>query len=99
MKEQKCVVCPVCGHNKVIRESLPNPFDIEAEEFIQIREGGGKIATGKKGRGQGRGVGWAKIGSVPLDQAISTGYRPLAVNLAKQIDKVSKELKRLGLLP
>lgn len=98
MKEQHCVVCPVCGHNKVIREALPNPFDIEADEFIQIREGGGKIATGKKGRGQGRGVGWSKIGSIPLDQAISTGYRPLALNLANQIAKVSKELKRLGLL-
>ena len=99
MKRQECVVCPVCGHNKVIRISLPNPFDIDANEFIQIREGGGKIATGKKGRGQGKGVGWVKIASVPLDRAISTGYRPLALDLAKQILKVSKELKKLGLVP
>lgn len=104
MKRTEFVVCPCCGDTKVIYSAKrPNrPFDIYATEFIQIREGGGKTGTGKKGRGQGRGVGWVKIPelSMSVEQAIAAGgeYSLLAQEMANQIDKIHKKMKRLGLI-
>lgn len=104
--------CPCCGMNKVIhshtRVDAGKPetlrwanFDIPTMEFIQVREGGGKTGTGKKGRGQGRGVGFVKISAMTLEQAVTSGgvYLRIAQDMAAQITKVSKELKRLGLIP
>ena len=112
MKKVEYVACPSCGMNKVIhsatRVEAGKPetlrwadFDVRTMEFIQIREGGGKTGTGKKGRGQGKGVGFYKVGAMSLEEAVNAGgvYLDIARAMANQILKVSRELRRLGLIP
>ena len=58
MKQNDYVVCPCCGKNKLILFDISGElawvdYDLKDMEFIQVREGGGKTGTGKKGRGQG----------------------------------------------
>ena len=76
-------------------------FDVKTMKFIQRREGGGKVATGAKGRGKGRGVGFYEIDSMTLEEAVKAGgiYLSVAKGMARQVEKISKELKRLGLIP
>lgn len=99
-------VCPCCGKNKMIAfdgsgDLVWADYDPRRMEFVQVREGGGKTGTGMKGRGQGRGVGFPKIGSMTLEDAVKAGGKHLDVarDIAKRIVKVSKEFKRLGLIP
>jgi hypothetical protein len=100
MKRVEYAVCAVCGLNKVIysanRASKGKPaslrwadFDVRTMEFVQVREGGGDKS------------GFHKISAMSLEDAVNAGgvYLGIAQGMAKQIVKVSKELKRLGLIP
>lgn len=76
-------------------------YDLKTMEFIQVREGGGKTGTGKKGRGQGRGVGFPKIDSMTLAEAVAKGgvHLEVAQDIADRVMQVYKEFKRVGLMP
>lgn len=110
MKRVEYVACPSCGMNKVIhsaaRVDVGKPetlrwahFDVSTMEFVQIREGGGKTGGGAKGRGKGKGIGFYKVGSMTLEEAVKVGgvYLKIAKDMAAQIRKVEAELGRLGL--
>lgn len=105
VKRNEYVVCPCCGKNKMVRLTAQGlewvDYDLREMEFIQVREGGGKIGTGKKGRGQGRGVGFPKIDSMTLEEAVKAGGHHLTVaqEIAKRLVEVTNEFKRLGLMP
>lgn len=98
-------VCPCCGKNKMIAFNAGNldwvDYDLKSMEFIQVREGGGKTGTGKKGRGQGRGVGFPKVDSMTLEEAVAKGGKHLEVaqDIANRVFQVYQEFKRVGLMP
>lgn len=105
MKRNNYVVCPCCGKNKMVAFVNGNldwaDYDLKTMEFIQVREGGGKTGTGKKGRGQGRGVGFPKIDSMTLAEAVAKGgvHLEVAQDIADRVMQVYKEFKRVGLMP
>lgn len=105
MKRNEYVVCPCCGKNKMVAFVNGNldwaDYDLKTMEFIQVREGGGKTGTGKKGRGQGRGVGFPKIDSMTLAEAVAKGgvHLEVAQDIADRVMQVYKEFKRVGLMP
>ena len=105
MKQNDYVVCPCCGKNKMVSFSdgglVWADYDPKTMEFIQVREGGGKTGIGKKGRGQGRGVGFPKVASMTLAEAVASGGKHLEVaqDIANRVLQVYKEFKRVGLIP
>lgn len=105
MKRNDYVVCPCCGRTKLVRLSADGrlewiDYDPRTMEFIQVREGGGKTLGGRKGRGQGRGIGFPKVASHTLEDAVLAGGDNLAVakQIAARLNGVVKEFKRLGLM-
>lgn len=76
-------------------------YDLNTMEFIQVREGGGKTGTGKKGRGQGKGIGFPKVDSMTLAEAVAKGgtHLEVAQDIANRVMQVYKEFKRVGLVP
>lgn len=98
-------VCPCCGKNKMISFNTNGldwvDYDLQTMEFIQVREGGGKTGTGKKGRGQGRGIGFPKVDSMTLAEAVAKGGKHLEVaqDIANRVLAVHREFQRVGLIP
>lgn len=106
MKRNQYTVCPCCGKNKLVAfdaqgNLLWADYDPKTMEFIQVREGGGKTGTGMKGRGQGKGIGFPKIASMTLEDAIRAGgtAQKVAQDVAQRLIEVSREFRRLGLIP
>lgn len=106
MKQNNYVVCPCCGKNKLVAFDAQGnlvyvDYDPKSMEFIQVREGGGKTGSGEKGRGQGRGVGFPKVDSMTLEEAVQAGgvHKKVAVDIAKRVELLSAEFRRVGLIP
>lgn len=105
MKQFEQVICPCCGKNKYIKFTTEGQlewidYDPKNMEFINVREGGGKVAGGRKGRGQGRGFGFPKIGSFTIEETVKQGGQRFIVAkaIAQRLEIVVKEFKRVGLI-
>lgn len=78
---------------------LWHPMD-SSSEFIQIREGGGKVGTGKKGRGRGRGYGFPIVGTLTFTEVLQNHpeYSSIVTGLKDALIKTVKEMKTLKII-
>jgi hypothetical protein len=108
MKRVERVRCPLCAHSKPIvapkrtekGELIWVPFTVDTE-FIQIREGGGKVGTGEHGRGHGKGYGFPLVASLTIKEVLeiyTNDYQVIVHDLRLALVNLVKEAVKMGLL-
>jgi hypothetical protein len=98
------VVCPLCARNRITE--VPgkgvvrwNFVDLGASDFIQTREGGGKVAGGKGYRGSAHGSGFHLVSAITLVEAMADpAYAEIVDGMKQQLLRLVKDGLRIGFL-
>ena len=100
------ISCPLCGRNRIIYTANKGRIrwdfvtDLGAFEFVQLREGGGKVAGIAKGhRGAAPGIGFHLVGAKMLTEAmIDPEYADVIQGMRDQLLRLTRDAIRLGLI-
>jgi hypothetical protein len=104
MVEKEYVVCGLCGRNRLV--DVPGKgrvrwdfVDLGASEFIQVREGGGKVPGGKGYRGSAHGSGFHKVSAKTLVEVMDDpAYSDLVEGMKEQLLRLVRDGLRIGLI-
>ncbi len=104
--QHEYAACPTCGRNRIIETNNKGRIrwnfvtDLGAFEFIQVREGGGKVGgVGKGYRGSAPGIGFHLVRAKTLVEVLDDpAYADVVKGLRDQLVLLVRDGVRLGLI-